>query len=412
MTTLIRPFEMGRLIPQAFSQRLTNVPDADEFYRVEQVQDRIFAGGRTESAGSNDNRFFLCRFNFLGRVVWALRIELKVDNPLGIITAMGATPQGDVFCLYMDDADHSGYEISKIDGDDGSIVWQKKIDTGADRITRNGYLVASDSAGNALVAMNPNTNEVGAKVVKLAAADGSEVWQSQMVDGSTLLSAAAIAVDDQDRPILVGEHASTGFMCRFTSAGAVDKAITLNNSFDDPVAVHVGQAGNIYAISDNGSSGAILKFDDTLALTWGRSYPIADIRGVTTTGNEDLVFAAGDDDTDGWFVSLDSSGTEQGQKDVVASFANTFRGIGHSQNNKLLLGGKVFGTAFLVKANVDLSNLIDGNNLTFADASLIQSTVTPTVTTISPTATDPNLTITTPTRTRTLLTPTENLIVA
>ncbi len=404
MTLLRHPFDMGVLVPQRFSNLLT-LANNEKFQRAKGAGNRIYAAGTTDNGGTLLP--FVCLFDHAGTLQWAIRIDVgaAVDSDI----AMDVTPDGECFILC---ATGNTHEIYKIDAT-GAIAWNKTYDLGEATFIANMNEVLSDGSGDCIAALRTSADDVDTKLVKLDGSDGSETWAKNISHTGHVHT----DIRGLGWGVVSGLIICTGN--RGNAAVALDPIMTLVNS-DGSISSGVefsvglnlfageqGLDGNYYVIDDTGSTLNLHKLNSSLALQWSRSYPIGNPRLMTVVGEEDGIIVIGNDSTDGYMVSVDSSGTEIDQFNLVGG--DTKNSVFEFRGTQIIIATSTGSDgAYVGRFKSDLSDLLDGNGITYTDASLTQTTPSVTVATPTPVSADYTSTVTTPARTRTVLSPTEN----
>lgn len=371
------PFLMGVNRPERYNNLLT-VSGTDRFSLP------LYGGGNYYALGTTSVVVglepFIVRHTPFGEVIWAKRI---VTGSLPLFTghlAGGVDSNGDLIVLF--GINTTTYGIMKINAA-GVIQWQVGYSDGTTALLNNNPFLALDPSGNPVALLSHQTPAPTDTVLKLSGTDGTETWQRAIDNpNSTNVALRGVSVDSSDRPIVTGGWDSLpdeAAVIRLNSDGTNSAAASFTG---DIIAADVMAApdNSIYAALDDVATTRIVKFNSAMVFQWGRSYSLADLRHLAIVRNGANIIVAGDDNTDGWLASLDSSGTEVAQLDV-AGVATSFRGVNAAEDAYLLLGAATSTDAYISKMLPDLSNPLDGNGVTYTAGSRTQSVFSPTITT-------------------------------
>lgn len=199
----------------------------------------IFTAGFTTGsfAGANNPsgapRAIVTKFDTNGNQIW-LR---QFTNGTGIaVRAITAAPNGTLLvagALSQQTAQQPGEMqllaqtafISRMDGVSGQTLWQQTVAPAGISILN---AIAADSMGNAFAvgeaiqtaAGQSSTGTFQLLALKLAAADGSRIWQQENIGNSKMASAALLtgaAVDGQNNLVVVGSQFGSDAICLLAS---------------------------------------------------------------------------------------------------------------------------------------------------------------------------------------------------
>ena len=165
----------------------------------------VIAGGTTSF--DSPQLFYVVKLgNGKGDVRWSQVVKGNSGEALSV----AVDPQNNVLAAgYVDNATRD-FTVTKLTPDTGDFVWLKELDSPSNSIDI-AYAVASDSAGNAVVAgdLRDASGLDQFTVLKMAAADGSTVWSKFLQGNGTPTReddnvARAVAVDGQGNVVAAG----------------------------------------------------------------------------------------------------------------------------------------------------------------------------------------------------------------
>ena len=195
------------------------------------------------------------------------------------------------------------FVTAKVSGSTGAIAWQKSF-AGAGGNEDDAYAIATDAAGNAIVAGMAFTTSgnIDIQVIKYAAADGSVLW-SRTIDNGTYDAAYGVAVDPSGDVLVAAES---------SNASNVD--------------IHV-----IKLAGSNGATAWDRKFDGgaddfvtDFALDAAGNAILLGI-SVNSAGNDDIkLLKYGIDGTLAWQQTWSTSGDDEGYALALDKAGNAF----------------------------------------------------------------------------------------
>ena len=272
------------------------------------------------------------------------------DNPIAV-SAFSLVPKhwlsklnnvGEVWSLCNDTQDNvyiagataEGY-VSKMDPA-GNIIWQKSL-VGTQAI----YGVVNDSAGNVYVTGRVSTPEVCAFVAKYSF-DGILQWQKTLNTVGETDSGFSIAIDSTNSNLYVVGYSyissvSKGFLVKISVAGVLQwqKVLSVASTLSS---VAVSATDAVYVVGNVESTnytGYLAKFTSAGAITWQRSLggtgrdffnhcALDALENVYIVGDTNTIGAGSDD---GLIVKYNSAGTLQWQRIIGGAGIETGRGI-------------------------------------------------------------------------------------
>jgi len=187
--------------------------------------------GAETNAGSNSNVRVLKLAAADGATLWDRTIDSGGDD---YITDLAVDASGNV-AISGAASNASGNDdmlVARLSGTDGTVIWQKVIDNGADDET---YAVATDASGNVLVtgAVATSSTASKARTIKFAAATGAIAWQADD-GGAGQDMGQAIAVDASgDVLVAIQERNAAGnYDFRTIKYAGATGAIAWSQAFD------------------------------------------------------------------------------------------------------------------------------------------------------------------------------------
>jgi hypothetical protein len=300
----------------------------------------------------------------------------------------------------------------------GTLNWLKTISSGTQYV--DGKQVYVDSSNNAYVVGNNYTSSPRAAFVIKFNSSGTEVWQTGVTNGGTLL--ASSTMDSAGNLYLAGQtgidnSTPTGFVCVVNSSGTVTSQWTGGTEWKT---IAVDSNSDIYV----GNWGQIVKFNKTTGTTaWQRVWSAVDssaffVSGIAATvaatptgvyisGESTDVLIIGKTPVNG---TLDGSLNADGLADVYAYTRQTTPAVTFATSSATFSDPGLYSRT---NTGADYNDLIDSapGLITVANVSLVynvypltQAIVTTTTTTVAPTTT--TTTTVAPTTTTTTAAPT------
>lgn len=155
----------------------------------------IIISGRANNAGpDNNNLAYVAKFSGAnGSMIWSKSYDIQGFDSNG--TGLAVDPDGNIGIVGSASGDYTFIAVYKLDGSDGSVLWQSKIlnikwdngNTFAPWGDPNGELqssdIAADSAGNFYFTFNwyaPFSQDSMTAVIKLNGEDGLTAWARQL----------------------------------------------------------------------------------------------------------------------------------------------------------------------------------------------------------------------------------------
>lgn len=268
--------------------------------------------------GTSDG--FVVKLDKDGNELWAKAVGNGSETTA--ILAVATDSNGDVICAgHSTEPPYGGADsvILKLDGADGSIVWQREVGGAGTNDRINALHV--DSSDNIYAA---GWDDGGARSWNGKwNSSGTLQWQRTMANaGSTLTYSMAGDASGNTVTICNDTTLGDGVVYKRNASGTLQWQRRLQATVDSQGAA-IDSSGNVYVASNNSTLLALSKINSSGTLVWTRQitgvipdYPA----GVALDENEDVFVASrADSGTSGFLGKWNASGTIQWQADVDAA---------------------------------------------------------------------------------------------
>jgi len=203
----------------------------------------------------------VCALQWAGASAWQLKIDGSGSSGRDLARAMTVDGEGNIVAGGLVDNAPWEFTVIKFARDSGTELWRREIRGSGRAYGPDGVLALTVDANGDVLATGSIDNAGSARdffIVKLAGADGAELWR-QVIAGSANQHdrALAVAVDRNGDVVAAGSLDNLGtrgdlFVVKFAGADGVElwRAVisgTAAISFDQATAVAIDPSGNVVA---------------------------------------------------------------------------------------------------------------------------------------------------------------------